>query len=457
MRWIAPLFCVATLAATGDGSLAATYVVTPDGTGDYATIQEAIDAAEDGDVIELADGTFTGDGNRDLSYLGKAITVRSQSGNPGLCTIDCEGSEEDPHRGFAFDGEVTYQSVLEAVTVKNGFTATAKGGAIYCAGTDEATDCTPWIKNCIFTGNFANVGGGIASLMGASPRISNCTFVGNTAHAGGAIACPYLSGARIQDCAFLDNSTDRSEGGGAIDLGDLSGALILNSLFIGNQSIGGGGAIATHSTCGGATIDGCTFVENTATGQNTGGAIYTLGEIAIDECTFYGNAGDPAGGIFALEGGCNLRRTIIAFSSGGSAIHDQYEASQLTGCDLYGNAGGDWVGLIADQFGPPCNLSEDPLFCDPENHDFGLAANSPCKLHFWDNITCYQMGAWDVSCDASPRVCCVEETCLLLEDYTECTDAGGEWLANETSCDPNPCVIPTVSTSWGTIKALYRR
>ena len=43
------------------GAAAETYVVTPDGTGDFPTIQTAIDAAGDGDIIELTDGTFTGD------------------------------------------------------------------------------------------------------------------------------------------------------------------------------------------------------------------------------------------------------------------------------------------------------------------------------------------------------------------------------------------------------------
>jgi pectin methylesterase-like acyl-CoA thioesterase len=50
------------LALAGAAS-AATYVILPDGSGDYATIQAAIDAAAPGDVIELADGIFSGPGN----------------------------------------------------------------------------------------------------------------------------------------------------------------------------------------------------------------------------------------------------------------------------------------------------------------------------------------------------------------------------------------------------------
>ena len=76
-----------------------TYTVEWDGSGDHATIQDAIDDASDTDVIELGDGTFTGEGNRDISFPGKSITVRSQSGAPWACVIDADGSASGPLSG----------------------------------------------------------------------------------------------------------------------------------------------------------------------------------------------------------------------------------------------------------------------------------------------------------------------------------------------------------------------
>lgn len=109
------LWILAALPAT-----AATIVVGPDGSGDYPTIQEAVDAAVPGDVIELEDGTYRGDGNRDIEYRGKSVTVRSRSGDPEACIIDCEGEEFEPHRGFFFRGGEDSTAVLEGITITNG-------------------------------------------------------------------------------------------------------------------------------------------------------------------------------------------------------------------------------------------------------------------------------------------------------------------------------------------------
>ena len=55
---------------------------------DYPTIEEGIEASQDGDRILVAPGVYTGDGNTDLSFDGKAITVVSQEG-PEETIIDC--------------------------------------------------------------------------------------------------------------------------------------------------------------------------------------------------------------------------------------------------------------------------------------------------------------------------------------------------------------------------------
>ncbi|MCK4305018.1 MAG: hypothetical protein KAY24_12340 [Candidatus Eisenbacteria sp.] len=102
---------------------AATYVVSPDGSGDFPVIQVAIYIAVDGDSIELTDGIFRGEMNRDLDFLGKSITILSQNGNPAACIIDCQGSETDLHRGFDFHSGEDAESVLQGITIMNGLMA----------------------------------------------------------------------------------------------------------------------------------------------------------------------------------------------------------------------------------------------------------------------------------------------------------------------------------------------
>jgi pectin methylesterase-like acyl-CoA thioesterase len=88
---------VLVVAGTAFGTI---YVISPDGLGDYPTIQAAVNAATDGDIIELTDGTFTGDGNRDIAVPSRPITIRSQSGNCTDCVIDCQGNARAEHRDF---------------------------------------------------------------------------------------------------------------------------------------------------------------------------------------------------------------------------------------------------------------------------------------------------------------------------------------------------------------------
>jgi hypothetical protein len=62
-----------------------------------------------------------------------------------------------------------------------------------------------------------------------------------------------------------------------------------------------------------------------------------------------------------------------------------------------GNTGGDWGPGIGDQLGIWGNISEDPLFCGPDNGDFSIDASSQCGP---DNSpeSCDLIGARSVGC-----------------------------------------------------------
>lgn len=180
--------------------------------GPKKTIQAGIDASTDTDTVQVADGTYTGDGNRDLTFLCKAITLRSENG-PENTIIDCEGTESEPHRGFYFYCGEGPDSVVEGFTICNGYANS--GGAIYCHGS------SPTITGCIITDNTSagpeptfHGGGGIYCYDSSSPRIESCTIAGNTAaNEGGGVYCLILSDATITNCTIRDNTAGGAGGG----------------------------------------------------------------------------------------------------------------------------------------------------------------------------------------------------------------------------------------------------
>ena len=77
-------------------------------------------------------------------------------------------------------------------------------------------------------------------------------------------------------------------------------------------------------------------------------------------------------------------------------LHGSAGTASLSCCDIYGNAGGDWVGAIAEQLGINGNICLDPLFCDPTALDLTLHADSPCAAE--NNPECGLIGAWPEGC-----------------------------------------------------------
>lgn len=168
-------------------------------------------------------------------------------------------------------------------------------------------------------------------------------------------------------------------------------------IFTANTAYTYGGAVYAEIYAA-PTFRECTFSGNVA--GLTGGGIFGFAGCIIEliSCTFYGNqAGEGAGLYFWDHCYPKLHNTIVAFNEQSEGFYcDETCEPYLTCSDIYGNAGGDWVGYIADQFGIEGNISVDPLFCDAPLGDFGLDSRSPCLLEH--NPECGQIGAWGLGC-----------------------------------------------------------
>lgn len=399
------IFAIGFLLVVGPAS-AAVLNVKADGTGGYPTIQAAVTAAVSSDIVELENGIYTGAGNRDVDLQGKAITVRSQGGSPSLCVIDCEGSSTTPHRGF----QLTAGSILEGVTVRNGYAPYSGGGAVAPAGATIrrcvfSGNQTPTggyggaleiydgslIQDCEFTSNRS--GGGGAITADAAVVIDNCTFTGNTASEGQAIeawACT------IRNSRFVGNGNQYGQGG-AITVGD--GCIVEDCCFESNRAERGG---AINLLTGSNTVTRGTFVANQA---EYGGACtgFYGGQGTFASCTFYGNTASSGGSVFYGEGSGNSRmdNCIVAFNLGVAPIlHGSSYRLRFACTDIFGNLGGDWLPGMG--LGVEGNICLDPSFCDVQSVDFHLLENSPCAPFNPQNPTCDLVGAWPVGCTVTP-------------------------------------------------------
>jgi parallel beta-helix repeat protein/predicted outer membrane repeat protein len=314
---------------------------------DQPTIQAGIDTAVNGDTVLVADGIYTGDGNRDIDFLGKDIVVMSESG-PSSCIIDCEGDSLNLHRAFYFHNGETSGSGVQGFTIQNGY-----GSAINC---DIST--SPTISNSIFTDN--SVGHAIYCNDDSSPTISNNTFIENS---DGAIYCNDYSSPTISNNTFVENS------GGAIYCGS-SSTTISNNTFTGNS----GGAIVCSWAS--PTISNNTFTGNSV--PDYGGAIYCgyYSSPIISDNTFKENSAYVHyGGAIYCEYDSNPIISDNTFTANfgnyrGGAIHCESSSPNISNNTFTGNYAG-WDG------GAICCFSSNPTI---SNNTF--IANSACFLGF---------------------------------------------------------------------------
>lgn len=263
--------------ACGNDSWTGTSATCAVPDGPKATIQAGINAASDGDTVVVTGLSFEGQGNVNLDFGGRKITLQSADG-PGQCAID--GSQGG--RAFRFHTAETTESVVQGFTIRD------------CDISDQA-----------------NPGGGAVLIENSSPKFVNCWFVNNTNAGGGnrwggAVTAVGRCMPLFAFCEFLDNESDVSNGnagGGALWLDEESGAVITGCRFVGNQAGFLGGAIFILGDAGAHLIvSHSQFVGNSAGAsaeQGLGGAIHTkTGFLTISNSLF----GYVGGGNRALTG-----------------------------------------------------------------------------------------------------------------------------------------------------------
>ncbi len=379
---------------------------------EYGTIQAAIDAAADGDVVEVDDGTYSGAGNVNLDFGGKDITVRSVHGRSATA-IDADGTS----RLFHLHGGETRLARIEGFLLRDGDAGGGPGGAILLEGASPTiVGCTiinavgshgggvaatagsfPLIQGTVVTSNagtvrggglfvdetsavevesstiasnVAGAGGGLA-IAGGGPSSSTFTnvifrFNGATSAGGGAELLPGGSSPfhRFIDCQFRENAAG-TDGGGLAAVSNLF-LSIEGGSFIGNESGLRGGGLFVEGADAGPSVSGTVIVTNLSGAD--GGGVYTDGLCDLDSCTIAdnratGSGGGVCAGPSALVPGAD--RTIVwsnCADGAGDAVYAAAGSSLDFDCsnvDLTGIEGPGSVTFDA------ASTSVDPLFCQP--------------------------------------------------------------------------------------------
>jgi hypothetical protein len=316
---------------------------TPDGSGsDCGTLQECLDAAADGDTVELAAGIYN-----------TVADTLVEGGPLGRVTAN-----------MVVKSNVVIRAARAAQVRVDGQWDEGRIGMSIPDAVSEVTVTGIRFDNCA------------AAIRAAGGRLhaSGCTFVSGT---HGLVA----DGTEldVRSCSFEEYATE------AVVLRDCSGRLERCEFW------GNGYAIF-------AAQSRSLLLERilVAFACFTAVRIEEGGEATLDGVTITGSGmapGDSSAIVVAGGASATIRRSIAATNRGFGVDCRTGGLVQVSCSDMFMNSAGNYNGC-PDPTGMDGNLASDPLFCNPSSVDFRLQPGSPAR-----NSPCGAMGAFgDEAC-----------------------------------------------------------
>jgi predicted outer membrane repeat protein len=300
---LAPLLGAATPA------LAKEITVCPSGCA-FTTIAAALNAADDGDTVQVGAGTYAGslDIAKDVKLQGAGSDKTTILGNGNRSTIHVLGGADVTILNVAITGDAGNRP--------------AGGGGIFNEGALTLVDSD------VHDNAVSGRGGGILNQTGKQLKIMHSVIRANRAANGGGI---YNANGEL---------------------------LLVDSTVAGNTAANAGGGFFTVVSNKSVSLRNSTVSDNRANGGVFGGGgIYTSGRLLLQSTTIKNNSAPRGGGISSFRGGERIQivgGTIadnvadsgagIFLSHAGATIQD----TTISGNQARANGGGIFMGDLDD-------------------------------------------------------------------------------------------------------------
>lgn len=321
----------------------------------FSTIQEAVDAASEGDMVHVAPGNYTGP---------IAVHVPIDLLGPGADKATIDGQQG----GSVVSFWLLPFGKISGFTITNGLSDKGGGLFLYESGIE--------ITDCVVESNSANyLGGGIYANLSPA-KIRDCIVRGNVSglgtyfaiQAGGGIYS-YFSPLEIDRCIVENN--------GVIQAG--------YPYWGGGLSLQGSHPVVTN------TLVARNYLDSPSAYKLGAGIFALFGSPIFVNCTIADNYVEDTGFVYRV---------------GGLGAADCW--ATVRNCILWGNgidlvdarAEYSVVGTPPKWTEGPGNINVDPQFVDPASSDYRLKDTSPCIDAAFNRY----IGGCDTDLDGQPRV-----------------------------------------------------
>jgi predicted outer membrane repeat protein len=358
----------------------------------YASIQQAIDAAQPNDTIRVASGRYL----EALVISSKSLRIEGTPG--GLTEIDATGTGR---RVITTIGEQSSPSRLSLndLVLRGGGNAQENGGGILSFDVDLLLNRVD-IRDCV------GMSGGGIRIQGSSPQrsvrldarmssIQRCTAARN----GGGIAARNYVELLLDGVTVSENETSHGDGGGIWVSTLTTGQTVISRCVIAYNSAGdhGGGIYAAH-----AANESILSLElnNTLVAHNislslgpsnlSGGGAYFEGVVGtMQNCTIVHNSGNGwyVSGVTSVNSkDLSIQKNIIAYNVGVGLYCDQTDVDMIRDNAFWANGNVQGISACWGIDAVNGNLLVWPSFCDSVSGSFELAKTSPLVAN---NVTEY--------------------------------------------------------------------